>query len=62
VLGMTNATRVIRIPSADDHPLLRAGSAPLIAAQPDSSWWAKRQRVRKPCNSTANTARIAREI
>jgi DNA-binding NarL/FixJ family response regulator len=32
---MTNATAMIRILSADDHPLLRSGIGTLIATQPD---------------------------
>jgi DNA-binding NarL/FixJ family response regulator len=35
LLAMTNATRLIRILSVDDHPLLRSGIAALIETQPD---------------------------
>jgi DNA-binding NarL/FixJ family response regulator len=35
VPAMTDAPRVIRILSADDHPLLRTGIGALIATQPD---------------------------
>src|SRR5882762_11716027 len=32
---MTNDTRLIRILSVDDHPLLRSGIAALVGTQPD---------------------------
>jgi DNA-binding NarL/FixJ family response regulator len=35
LLAMTDATRLIRILSVDDHPLLRSGIAALIETQPD---------------------------
>ncbi len=34
-LAMTNDTRLIRILSLDDHPLLRSGIAALVDTQPD---------------------------
>jgi len=34
-LAMTNDTRLIRILSVDDHPLLRSGIAALVDTQPD---------------------------
>src|SRR6202167_6782195 len=35
MLAMTNDTRLIRILSVDDHPLLRSGIAALVDTQPD---------------------------
>jgi DNA-binding NarL/FixJ family response regulator len=35
MVGMNRATRLIRILSVDDHPLLRSGIGTLIATQPD---------------------------